>query len=512
MHELTAALWTLLDPATLAAMLAGTLFGMIVGALPGLGSVLAITIALPFTFGMDKIPAIALMLAIYCSSVYGGSLSAILINTPGTPQSAATVLDGFPMTQQGKADLAIGWSTTASLIGGLFSTVVLIVMAPQLAQFALRFGAIETFALIAMALTCIAGVSRGSMLKGLMAGVFGLFLALVGTDPMTGSVRFDFDSFELSGGFSLIPVVVGLFAFGEVFSRIAQKHGGIDMAGTAIGFKMAPLREWLLRWKTLLKSVMFGTFIGILPGTGASTASFIAYSEAKRSGRFRDNFGKGEPEGLIASEASNNAVTGGALVPTLALGIPGDPITAVMMSALIIQGIEPGVRLFADNPDVMNAVFVALIVCNILMFITGALCAPLITRILRIPEPLLLAGVMVLSIVGSYGVSGRMFDVYISLAFGVLGLVFRLCKVPTAPVVIGLVLGPIFEESLRQGLLLTDGSFLAFFSPTEHPIALVLIIITLFIVAWSGWSEFTGKNDESEEAGPASLKPAQSES
>ncbi|MEZ5738057.1 MAG: tripartite tricarboxylate transporter permease [Burkholderiaceae bacterium] len=489
MDALLAAFLQVAQPATLAAMAVGTLFGMIVGALPGLGSVLAITIALPFTFGMDKIPSIALVLAIYCSSVYGGSLSAILINTPGTPQSAATVLDGFPMTQQGKADLAIGWATTSSLIGGLFSAVVLIVMAPQLARFALRFGAIETFALIAMALTCIAGVSRGSMIKGLLAGVIGLFLAVVGTDPMTGSVRFDFGNFELSGGFQLIPVVVGLFAFGEVFSRIAERTSSMVNVGAAGGFKLAPLREWLLRWKTLVRSALIGTFIGILPGTGASTASFIAYSEAKRSGRFKENFGKGEPEGLVASETSNNAVTGGALVPTLALGIPGDPVTAVLMSALIIQGIEPGVRLFQDHPDVMNAAFVALIVCNLLMFASGALFAPLITRILRMPEPILLAGVIILSIVGSYGVSGRMFDVYVSLGFGVVGYLFRICGVPTAPVVIGLVLGPIFEESLRQGLLLTDGSFFAFFDPAEHPIALVLILITVAIVVVSSYTE-----------------------
>ena len=489
---MTQDLWSsfllLADPATLAAMLVGIVFGMVIGAMPGLGSVLAITIALPFTFGMDKVPSIALMLAIYCSSVYGGSLSAILINTPGTPQSAATVLDGFPMTQQGKADYAIGWATTASLIGGLFSALVLIVAAPQLARFALRFGAVETFALIAMALTCIAGVSRGSMYKGLLAGVFGLFLATVGTDPMTGSVRFDFGIFELSGGFKLIPVVVGLFAFAEVFSRVAERRGDVGDVLAAVGFKLAPLAEWLARWKTLVRSAIIGTFIGVLPGTGAATASFISYSEAKRVGRFRESLGKGEPEGLIASETANNAVTGGALVPTLALGIPGDAVTAVLMSALIIQGIQPGVRLFVDNPEVMNAAFMALIVCNLLMFVVGALSAPLITRVLRMPESILLTIVLVLSVVGSYGVSGRMFDVGVSLAFGVVGYLFRVCNVPTAPVVIGMVLGPIFEESLRQGLLLEDGNFLAFFGP-EHPIAIVLLAITILIIVLPIWRQ-----------------------
>ncbi|MCP5149264.1 MAG: tripartite tricarboxylate transporter permease [Ectothiorhodospiraceae bacterium] len=493
MESLGNALVLLADPATLAAIVAGIVFGMIVGAMPGLGSVLAITIALPFTFGMDKVPSIALVLAIYCASVYGGSLSAILINTPGTPQSAATVLDGFPMTRQGKADLALGWATMASLIGGLFSAAVLIVAAPQLARFALRFGAIETFALIGMALTCIAGVSRGSMFKGLLAGVLGLFLATVGTDPMTGSVRFDFGIFELSGGFKLIPVVVGLFAFAEVFSRIAERRTELHDVTAAVGFKLAPLAEWLARWKTIVRSAVIGTFIGVLPGTGAATASFIAYSEAKRVGRFRERLGTGEPEGVVASETANNAVTGGALVPTLALGIPGDPVTAVMMSALIIQGIQPGVRLFVDNPDVMNAAFMALIVCNLLMFAVGALAAPIITRVLRMPESILLAMVLVLSVVGSYGVSGRMFDVMVSVVFGIVGYLFRICNVPTAPVVIGMVLGPIFEESLRQGLILTDGDFLAFFGP-EHPIAMVLLVITVLIVVIPIWRHLRARS------------------
>ena len=479
----------LASPYVFIAIIAGVVFGLVMGALPGLGSVLAITIVLPFTFSMDLMPSIALVLAIYCSSVYGGSLSAILINTPGTPQSAATMLDGFPMTQQGNADRAIGWSTIASTIGGLFSAVVLIFAAPQLAQFALEFGPIETFALICMALTCIAGVSRGSMIKGLLAGVIGLFLATIGTDPMTGTVRFDFDIFQLSGGLGLIPVLVGLFALTEVFTRLADPNAGqIDFVTTNSGFKVAPLREWLMRWKTIIRSAVIGTFIGILPGTGAATASFISYSEAKRSGRFKENFGKGEPEGLIASETSNNAVTGGALVPTLALGIPGDPVTAVLMTALIIQGIEPGVRLFQNNPNEMNAAFMALIICNIVMLIIGAFGARFITKVLRMPEQVLLVMVMILSLVGFYGVSGKMFDLLVTLLAGVFGYFLRLCNVPTAPVIIGLVLGPILEETLRQGLILTNNDFFAFFT-LEHPVAIVLMLITFFILAWSGYTE-----------------------
>lgn len=478
----------LLTPTAIAAILLGTVFGVVVGALPGLGSVLAITIVLPFTYSMDMIPSIALVLSIYCASVFGGSLSAILINTPGTPQSAATVLDGFPMTKAGKASEAIGWATVSSVIGGLFSAIVLIFAAPQLASIALRFGPIETFSLIALALTCIAGVSRGSMLKGILAGVLGLFLATVGTDPMTGSTRFDFNIFQLSAGVSLVPVLVGLFAFTEVFWRMSERDVPAMSAVTRGGFHVAPFSQWWSRKTTLVKSAVIGTLVGILPGTGAATASFIAYAEVKRSGRFRDNLGKGEPEGLIAAETSNNAVTGGALVPTLALGIPGDPVTAVVMSTLIIQGVQPGVRLFVDNPEVMNAAFLALILSNLALLGVAAFGARAITKVLAMPEPVLLTMVMVLSVVGSYGVNGSMFDVLIALIAGVVGFGLRLCNVPAAPIVIGLVLGPIFEESLRQGLIITDGRFGAFFS-LDRPIALGLVIVTGALVGVTAWGE-----------------------
>src|SRR5690606_38012032 len=374
---------------------------------------------------------------VYCASVYGGSVSAILINTPGTPQSAATVLDGFPMAQRGEADLALGWATAASVIGGLFSVVVLVLAAPELAAVALSFGPIETFALICLALTCIAGVSRGSMLKGLFGGILGLFLATVGSDPVTGDIRFDFGYFPLSAGIELIPVLVGLFALAEVFGRVGERHTAPPLIAGRIGMRLAPLREWVARWRTLLKSCVIGSLIGVLPGTGAATASFIAYAEAKRTGRFRDKLGTGEPEGLVASESSNNAVTGGALVPTLALGIPGDAVTAVMMSTLILQGIQPGVRLLVDNPGIVYACFVGLVFINLAMFAIGAAGAPLFTRILRLPEPALLGMVILLSVLGAYGVRGNMLDLGVAFIAGIVGFFLRWCAVPTAPIVIG---------------------------------------------------------------------------
>ena len=458
---------------------AGTVAGVLMGALPGVGSVLALTVVLPFTFSMGQTPSVVLLLAVYCGSVYGGSISAILINTPGTPQSAATCLDGYPMARRGEADLALGWATLASVFGGLVSVVVLVLAAPQLAAIALNFGPIETFALILLALTCIATLSRGSMVKGLLAGIVGLFLAMIGADVMTGDVRFTFGVFQLSAGITQIPALVGLFALSEVFLRAGQRPGPGGPVEVQVGFRVPGWAEWRRRWWVLLKSSGIGSFIGVLPGTGATVASFISYADAKRTSPRRDGFGQGEPDGIIASEAANNAVTGGALVPTLALGIPGDAITAVMMSTLLIQGITPGVRLFVDNPDIVYAAFLSLILINLLILVVAWGGAHVFTRILRLPEPLLMACVSVLALVGAYVVRGSPFDLIIAVCAGVLGLLMRLGGFPPATLVIGMILGPQLEETLRQGLIITAGNFLAFF---ERPVALGFMLATLVLL------------------------------
>lgn len=464
----------------LLSILAGSLFGAFIGALPGMGTVVALIVALPFTFSMSSPAAIALLLSIYCSSVYGGSISAILINTPGTPQSAATVLDGYPMAKRGKADYALGWATVASVFGGLFSLVLLVFLAPQLAAVSVHFGQVETFALIVFSLTCIAWVSRGSTIKGLMAGSMGLFLATVGADTMTGFSRFHFDIYELQGGFSLISILVGLFAFSEVFYRAAIREDEVKPIPN-VGFKVAPWPEWKSRMRCLLQSSAIGSFIGVLPGTGATAATFIAYGEAKRVSKRRDKFGTGEPEGIIASESANNAVTGGALVPTLALGIPGDGGTAVMMGVLLIHGVTPGVQLFKNQPEIMLGAFVTLFFANVILLLIGAVGAQGFTRVLRLPEPMLMAMVLLMSLVGAYAVRGNPVDVIVAVAAGVVGVFLRLINVPMAPIVIGMALGRTFEESFRQGMILKGGNFWAFF---EQPIADGILLLTLVVVCW----------------------------
>lgn len=471
----------ILTVSALLAILVGTVLGVVVGVLPGLGSVIGITMVLPFTFSMEQIPALALMLGIYCGSVYGGSISAIMINTPGTPQAAATALEGFPMAQRGNADLALGWATSASVIGGLFSVLVLIIAAPQLAAFSLNFTAIEYFALGIFALICIANVSRGAMAKGLLAGSIGLFLATIGVDHVTGDMRFTFGSFEMTAGISLIPVIVGLFALSEVFIRASESTVVKELVTHNVGFRLPPWSEWRPRLWLLFKSCTIGSFVGTLPGTGAATAAFIAYGEAKRSAPHKDKLGTGEPDGLVAAESANNAVTGSAMVPTLALGIPGDPVTAVMLGTFIIHGLTPGPRLFAENLDLVYAVFLILVAVNILMYFVGALGAQLFTRVLRVPEPLLMTMVTVIAIVGAYGVRGNPLDLSTAFLAGVGGFILRKGGFPLAPLVIGLVLSQMIENSLRQGLLLTRGSFLAFF---ERPIALTLFILTATMLIW----------------------------
>lgn len=465
----------------LAAILAGTVFGVAIGVLPGLGSVIGITMVLPFTYSMGQIPALALMLGIYCGSVYGGSISAIVINTPGTPQAAATALDGFPMAQRGEADLAIGWATAASVLGGLFSVVVLIVAAPQLAAFSLNFTSIEYFALGIFALICIANVSRGSMAKGLLSGAIGLFIATIGVDYVTGDMRFTFDSFELTAGISLIPAIVGLFALSEVFLRASETHIVKPKIVHKVGFRLPPLSAWRSRLGVLLKSCLIGSFVGTLPGTGAATAAFISYSEAKRSAPRRDKLGTGEPDGLVAAESANNAVTGSAMVPTLALGIPGDPVTAVMLGTFVVHGLTPGPRLFTNNLDLVYAIFFILIAVNVLMFFVGALGSQLFTRALRVPEPVLMTMVTVMALVGAYSVRGNPLDLIVAFVTGVGGFLLRKNGFPLAPMVIGMVLSEMIENSLRQGLLLTRGSFLAFF---ERPITLALFLTTAAIIVW----------------------------
>lgn len=480
-ENFSAALGLALDPVGLLVMLAATVLGMVVGALPGLGTVTALAMVLPFTFVLSPAYAIGMLLAIYVSSVFGGAIPAVLINVPGTPQSAATSFEGYPMAQRGDAPRALGWVTVGSTIGGLFSAIVLMLAAPQLARLALEFGVVETFALIVFSLTTIAWVSAGNPLKGLLAGMIGLWLSTVGTDEMSFTPRYTFGNFALTAGFHVVPILIGLFAVSEVFASAGKGAATSIQSIAKAGFKVAPFAEWWRLRVTLLRSSAIGTFLGILPGVGATAASLIAYAQARAGSKNQDNFGKGEPEGLVASESANNAVTGGALVPTLALGIPGDAATAVMLGALIIHGIQPGVDLFNSNGDLVSFIFVALFIVNIMMLMVGALTSQMFTRILKLPHALIMGGVVALALAGSYVIRSSILDVWVAIIAGFVGLLLRYANVPLAPIVIGFILGPTLEASLRQSLILKGSNPLRFF---ESPIACAFFAITAIVVLW----------------------------
>lgn len=471
----------------LLALVLGVIIGTFVGAMPGLGTVVALAMMLPLTFAIDSGPAIILLLSVYVSSVYGGSVSAILINVPGTPQSAATVLDGYPMTKNGRADLALGWATGASVFGGVFSVLILMVTAPTLASVAVKFGSIEILSLIIFSMTTIAWVSTGNTIKGLLAALLGLFLSTVGQDTFTGNARFDYGFFQLTAGFHVIPILVGIFALSEVFHQAFAGSSGKVEFSQSIGYTFPPLREWKARIRQLVRASAIGSFIGVLPGVGAVTAAFVSYADGKRSSPNSDKFGTGEPDGVIASEAANNAVTGGALVPTLALGIPGDGGTAVLIGALIIHGVTPGVRLYVDEPVLVNMMFMALLFANLLLLVVGAYSAKVFTRLLKLPASVLMPVVMMLSLIGAYTVRGSMLDIYVAIVAGVIGLMMRYTGFQLAPIVIGYVLGQPFEEGLRRGLLLTRDQPWRFF---ESPIFCLFIGLTVLVLTSSHWTKF----------------------
>lgn len=463
----------------LVSLVIGCVWGTVAGALPGMGTVAALIVALPFSFGMSTEASIALFLGIYVTSVYGGSISAILINTPGTPQSAATVFDGYPMAKSGKADLAIGWATVSSFVGGVLSLIVLIVAAPSLARLSVAFGPAAIFAIIVFSLTCIAWVSSGSTIKGLLGGLVGLWLTTIGPDNLTGMTRFDFGQPSLRGGLSLIPILIGLFALAEVFHRAANYYADKPADVTNVGFRMPDWHSIRIRIPQFIRASAIGTFIGILPGTGATAATFVSYSELRRTSPRAENFGKGEPDGIIASEASNNAVTGGALIPTLALGIPGDGGTVVLLGVLTIQGLTPGFDLINNNPHILTGAFLVIFVANMIMFALGALGARAFAKILSMPEPVLMGMILLFSLVGAFVVRGNVVDLAICAIAGVAGLILRLANYPVAPIVIGMALGTTFERKLRQGMISARGDFIEFIS---DPIALGILGATALLI------------------------------
>ena len=453
----------------------GTLIGLILGVLPGLGPTTGGALILPFTIPLEPLSAIILLTSIYCAGTYGGAITAILINTPGTPAAAATCLDGYPLAQRGEAGRALGMATVASTFGGIFSVVILVFFAPMLAKIAYEFGQPEYFALAIFGLTMLASIGEGTPIKNLIAGAFGILISTVGLDFMTSIDRFTFGINILTEGINFIPVVVGLFAISEmlvqstllnqVFNRVALK-----------AIKLPTLNDYKLTWKTILRSSGIGSFIGVLPAEGGTVASLIGYAEAKRWSKNPQEFGKGSIEGITGAEAANNAATGGAMVPTLALGIPGSATTAVILTGLIIHGVRPGPSLFREQPDFLYGIFGAMLFANIIFFILGFFGAKIFARVTLIPSKLLWPMIFSLSVCGTYSLSQSYMDIWIMLAFGVIGFFMRRFGFSIVPVIIGLILGELVEGTLRQSLVIFDGNWLRFFT---RPIVVFFFIFSV---------------------------------
>ena len=471
-------LGNVLAPMSLLWMNIGLAAGIIIGALPGLTGTMGIALLLPLTYGMSSIHGMMLLLGVYCGGIYGGSITAILINTPGTPASAATSLDGYPMAQQGHAKRALHDALAASMIGGLISCIILLTCAPMVAKFALNFGAREYFALSLFGLTIIASVGGKSVLKGLLMGFAGLLLGCVGIDSLEGVSRFTFGNNYLTGGFNIIPVLIGLFAITEIMtkSRDINKAVGTTVAVEEEKVSFADV----LRYKiVLLKSSVIGAFIGAVPGTGAAIASFLAYNEAHRTSKHPEEYGMGSEEGLVACESSNNAVTGATMIPLLTLGIPGDTNTAVLLGALTMQGIQPGPMLFTKQANWVYSIMIGMVLINLFMYLQGRLFVKGFSNITKISTKIMVPCLVVLCVIGAYAIKYNTFNAAAMVVIGVIGYLLKKLDFPLTPMVIGLVLGNSCESNMRRALLLSRGNWLTFF---QSPIACVFLALAVFML------------------------------
>ena len=469
---------------------AGVIWGIIGGALPGISPSIAMALLLPFTYGMDPVTAIVMLASVYVGAEYGGSIPAILIRTPGTNSAAATVLDGFEMNRQGRGGEALGISLMSGLVGGLAGLAILVVATGPLARVALAFTPAAYFALGVLGLSVIAGLSGPSLIKGALAGVLGLMIATVGTDPVSGVARFTFGKPDLLEGIRPIIVMVGLFAVTELMAQTLEPDW--EKAKERVQrLKLPDLATWKRIWKCQVIGVGIGAFEGVTPGGGGTIAAFLSYSEAKRWSKHPEEFGRGSVEGVAAPECANNVVTATALVPLLSLGIPGSNSAAILLGALLIHGLSPGPMLFERSPEVVYGLYAGLFVANIAMLLIGLVilgpCLWLVNR----PKPYLMAFVLALVVSGSYAIEQNLFDVALVLGFGALGYVMRMFGLPQLPMVLGVVLGFMVESNYRRALVLSGGDHITFL---EDPISLGLLLCSLAIVAVSLRREFRARN------------------
>jgi len=465
----------------LALMFLGVTAGLIAGSIPGFTITMAVVLTLPFTFGLTAVEGLATMLGVFVGGLSGGLMSGMLTGIPGTPSSVATVFDGFPLVRKGQPGLALGLGVWSSFFGGIISAVVLVLLAPQLARIGLEFGPWDFFALVVFALTITASLSGENLTKGIIAGLLGLLIASIGEDEVNGVARFDFGLDAIRQGFDFLPVLVGLFAFSQLLSDVRDTERArkplMEKTAKAVRVEhLAALRTIFAHWLNLLRSSFIGVFTGILPAAGGSISNILAYDQAKKASKRPQDFGSGTPEGIIAPEASNNATAGGALITMMALGIPGDIVTAVMLGALLIHNVQPSPTFISDNAQLAYAIFVAFFLAHFIMIAMQAFCLRAFLRIVRMPMYILAAVILLYTAIGVFALNNVVHDIWVLFGFGVLGYVMRILGFPLAPVILGVVLGNVAELNLSRALSI-DSDLTLF---VTRPWSLFFLIVALF--------------------------------
>ena len=469
----------LTDPFSITLLIFGVLLGIVLGALPGISSTMSLAVLLPVSFSMSPEHGMIFLMGVFSASVYGGSISAILISIPGTPGAIVTQMDGYPMAKKGRAGEALTYAVLASGFGGILGWVLLILLGPLIAAAALHFRSPDYAAVTLFGLCMLAYATPGSTYKALVAGVFGLILATVGLDSLTFIGRLDFGNAYLQGGISMVPVAVGIFGLAEVLKSIEFGKKKLEVI-TAINRLFPPWSEIKPLWPMAIRGALIGAFVGAIPAAGSAIGVTVSYAQEKRMSKNPEKYGTGIPEGIVAPESSNNACVGGALIPLMTLGIPGDSMTAVLVGAMLIHGLRPGPQLFVERLDFVALIYVALILAIILTTILALLTIRYIARILDAPKNILMIGITILCMVGSYAVRNSIFDVMIMIIFGFIGYLMQKIQMPVAPVVFGLVLGPLLEENIRRSLIVSAGDWSVFF---ERPISLIFILISVLALA-----------------------------
>lgn len=483
---------TAAQPGNLLVAFIGTVLGIVFGALPGLSGTMGIAVLLPITYSMQPIAALLFMISIFCGSLYGGSISAILLHTPGTPAAAATIFDGYPMTQQGKAHIALREAAVSSFWGGVISVIALLTLAPPIAKFSLRFGPLENFMIAIFGLTIIASIASNNMLKGLLSGTIGLLMGCVGMDSIVGAQRYTFKIAYLQTGIGLIVALIGLFSISQVLTLVSDTKNAIVNDDLIKGVKKEKfqLKELCLYPLTYLRSSIIGIIVGIVPGAGGSIAAFLGYNEAKRASKHPELFGTGLREGVGASESANNAVSGGALIPMLTLGIPGSTACAVMLGGMMIHGLLPGNDLFTKQADITYPVMCGIFFSNLFFLLIGVTCAKYFAYIARVPIYMLAPIIVVLCAVGAFAINNAIVDVYIILLFGVIGFFLVRFNFDVTPMVLGLILGPIAEGGLARAIQIRKGIWTAIGGIFTSPICLLLLIVSVISIVAPLYREY----------------------